>query len=102
MGAGIGAGREQAGRRCEAGPGLGGPGAPMSAEWLRWVRRGGPGERPGGSQEPGPRSPPPAPCYRRPKFLRGGGGGEESPRGRRAVRGTGPERPLPWDSGYAE
>lgn len=102
MEAGIGAGREQAGRRCEAGPGLGGPGAPMSAEWLRWVRRGGPGERPGGSQEPGPRSPPPAPCYRRPRFLRGGGGGEESPRGRRAVRGTGPERPLPWGSGYAE
>uniref|UniRef100_A0A8B9QVF7 Protein phosphatase, Mg2+/Mn2+ dependent 1M n=1 Tax=Anas platyrhynchos TaxID=8839 RepID=A0A8B9QVF7_ANAPL len=76
----------------------------MSAEWLRWVRRGGPGERPGASQEPGPRSPSPAPapCYRRPKFLRGGGGGEESPRGRRAVRGTGPERPLPWGSGYAE
>ncbi|KAM9182464.1 protein phosphatase 1M isoform 2-T2 [Mergus octosetaceus] len=76
----------------------------MSAEWLRWVRRGGPGEQPGGSQEPGPRSPPAAPCYRRPKFLRGGGGGggEESPRGRRAVRGTGPERPLPWGSGYAE
>ncbi|XP_072203187.1 protein phosphatase 1M [Excalfactoria chinensis] len=72
----------------------------MSVEWWRRLRRGGPAERPGGAQESVPRSPRAAPPrYRRPKFLRGG---EESPRGGRAVRGTGPERPLPWSSGYAE
>lgn len=79
-----------------------GPGAAMSAEWLRRLRRGGPAERPGGAQGPGPGPPPAALGYRRPKFLRGGGSAEESPRGGRAVRGTGPERPLPWGAGYAE
>ncbi|XP_052534287.1 protein phosphatase 1M [Tympanuchus pallidicinctus] len=72
----------------------------MSVEWLRRLRRGGPTERPGGAQESAPRSPQPAPPqYRRPKFLRDE---EENPRDVRTVRGTGPERPLPWGSGYAE
>ncbi|KAM9374684.1 protein phosphatase 1M [Phaethornis superciliosus] len=71
----------------------------MSTEWLRRLRRGGPPERPGGSPGPGPGPPPAALGYRRPKFLRGV---EESPRDGRAVRGTGPERPLLWGAGYAE
>ncbi|KAM6059661.1 protein phosphatase 1M isoform 2-T2 [Theristicus caerulescens] len=74
----------------------------MSAEWLRRLRRGGSAERPGGTQGPGPGPPPAALRYRRPKFLRGGGGVEESPRSGRAVWGTGPERSLPWGAGYAE
>lgn len=72
----------------------------MSGEWLRRWRRGGPAERPGGAPAAGPGPPPPALRYRRPKFLPGGG--EEAPRGGRAVRGAGPERPLPWGAGYAE
>ncbi|RMC00004.1 hypothetical protein DUI87_23412 [Hirundo rustica rustica] len=72
----------------------------MSGEWLRRWRRGGPAERPGGAPAAGPGPPPPALRYRRPKFL--AGGGEEAPRGGRAVRGAGPERPLPWGAGYAE
>lgn len=89
-----------AGPRAAPGPCGGSPRGSMSVEWLRRLRRGGPAERPGGARESVPRSPQPAPPrYRRPKFLRGG---EESPRGGRAVRGAGPERPLPWGSGYAE
>ncbi|XP_054371987.1 protein phosphatase 1M isoform X2 [Molothrus ater] len=72
----------------------------MSGEWLRRWRRGGPAERPGGAPAPGPGPPPPALRYRRPKFVPGGG--EEAPRGGRAVRGAAPERPLPWGAGYAE
>ncbi|XP_074406329.1 protein phosphatase 1M [Zonotrichia albicollis] len=72
----------------------------MSGEWLRRWRRGGPAERPGGAPTPGPGPPPPALRYRRPKFVPGGG--EEAPRGGRAVRGAAPERPLPWGAGYAE
>ncbi|XP_038004850.1 protein phosphatase 1M isoform X2 [Motacilla alba alba] len=71
----------------------------MSGEWLRRWRRGGPAERPGGAPAPGPGPPPPALRYRRPKFVPGG---EEAPRGGRAVRGAAPERPLPWGAGYAE
>ncbi|XP_033922285.1 protein phosphatase 1M isoform X2 [Melopsittacus undulatus] len=72
----------------------------MAAEWLRRLRRGSHAEQPAGTQGTGPGPPPAALSYRRPKFLRGGT--EDSPRDRRGVRGTGPERPLPWGTGYAE
>ncbi|XP_072506328.1 protein phosphatase 1M isoform X1 [Notamacropus eugenii] len=93
--------------------------APMSTQWFRrrflhrvpsWGWGAGLGD-PGGSRGPqaGGRAEPASPLpYRRPKFLRGVGAAprpdpyRDPPVRPRPVYCPAPDRPLPWNAGYAE